>query len=189
MLIHLQGPNHLSFSSLLYFGESHADQSTTTKSTWFLLGSLVSRISCRSISRERIILVSIRFSSFASLMLIHLQGPNHLSFSSLLYFRKSHADPSPGSESSLFLLASLLSQVSYRSISRDEVILVSPRFSTFARLMQIHLQGPNFLVSLHFSTFASQMQIHLQGTNHLSFSWLLYFSESHADPYLGTETS
>ena len=80
---HLKAKNHYTFSSLLFFRGS------------------------RIISRHRIILVSTRFSIFASLAQSNHKVSKYFSLSSLLYFRKSGI------------------------ISRPQIVLVSTHFLTF----------------------------------------------------------
>ena len=138
----LKALNHLTFSSILYFPKSRTRPSQRTESPNF------------------------RFSTFTSLVQGLLKALNHLTFSSLLYFHESRTSPSQGTESAYFLLASLLSRVSYKSLSRHRISLVSLRFSTFTSLVQVPLKPPN----------------------HISFSSLLYFHESRTGPSQSTES-
>ena len=77
-------------------------------------------------------------SAFARLVQGHFNALNRLSFSLLLYNRDFSIGPSQGIEYLSFPCFSIL-RVSCRTISRQRIILVSIRFSTFASLIQFRL--------------------------------------------------
>ena len=61
------------------------------------------------------------------------------SFIFVLCFREIDLGPPHGIESSKFFLTSLLSRTPKRAICRHQIILVSPRFSTFVSFVHLML--------------------------------------------------
>ena len=68
----------------------------------------------------------------------------------------------------------LLSRDWYRVTSRNWIILVPTRFSTFASLVKGHLKEPNHMLL----DFCKSHLGHLKAPNHFKFSLLLCFHES-----------